>query len=131
MPRIPGPFPGDDTESAYHDIGPWIETASSRCDSYRFDYANQALHVHWVNAPKGHFPFTTYLNVDSSVYRRFAKSASKGRFVNRVLNGYPYRPSSVGEADAPHNPSRSAVKSNPNTTPANYAMYNRFKGKSK
>lgn len=100
----------DDQE---HDFGPWIETGSTRCNRYRYDYANSTLQVVWLNG-RGHI-VTAYRGVDTDTYRRFAQSASKGRFVNQVLNGAPGGYENIGsprqaEADAPSNPNRSAVK---------------------
>ena len=115
------PPPKDDgagvTESASpsddpgHDIGPWIESPSStRCSRYRYDYANQQLQVAWKN--NLHHYVTTYPDTSTEVYRRFARSASKGRFVNRVLNGGGYWPSGP-EKSAPSNPARRQVQSRP------------------
>lgn len=103
--------PWQEADDPSHDFGPWIETASSRATRYRYDYANQALQVEWRNG-RGHV-VTKYSGVDSEIYRRFARSASKGKFVNRVLNGAPggYEPIGHGEEfQAPTNPNRRAVK---------------------
>ena len=104
--NTPSPFQAaDDPE---HDFGPWVETASSRASRYRYDYATGDLFVSWRNGI-GHV-HTAYRGAGSDVYRRFAISASKGKFVNRILNGIPYEPAMPDEIDAPSNPNRRVVK---------------------
>ena len=103
-----GPSPYQAADDQQHDIGPWIEfPQSSRCDAARYDYATRDLQVRWIN--NKHHYVTTYFGVGSDVYRRMMQSASPGKFVNRVLNGYGYSPSTVTEKDAPSNPNRRAV----------------------
>lgn len=100
------PFRNADDQE--HDLGPWIETASTRCNAYRYDYATEDLYVKWRNG-RGHV-VTAYRAVGSETYRRFAQAASKGRFVGHVLDGFFYEPASVDEQDAPSNPNRREVK---------------------
>jgi len=105
--------PADDSQ---HDLGPWIEAPqSSRVSKYRYDYAARQLQVAWANG-KGHG--TTVYGAepggfDSEAYRRFARAVSKGKFVNRILNGYGYAPASPDEINAPSNPLRKVVQSRP------------------
>lgn len=108
----PTPYKAADVEA--YDFGPWVETASSRCTRYRYDYANSVLQVEWRNG-RGHV-VTAYRDVSSEMYRRFARSASKGKFVNRVLNGSAGSYDAIGhneEFAAPSNPNRRAVKHRP------------------
>ena len=102
-----GPSPYQSADDQRHDLGPWVELQSSRCKAARYDYATRDLQVSWVNN-KWHF-VTTYFGVGSDVYRRLCLSASPGKFVNRVLNGYGFNASTVPEKDAPSNPNREAV----------------------
>lgn len=109
MATTNSPFQESDDQS--HDLGPWIETTSSRASRYRYDYANQQLQVTWKNGI-GHV-HTIYSGCDWETYRRFARSASKGRFVNRVLNGVPggYVAAAGAEAiQAPSNPNRRVIQ---------------------
>ncbi len=102
-----GPSPYQSADDPVHDLGPWVELQSSRCKATRYDYATKDLQVSWINN-KHHF-VTTYYGVGSDVYRRLCQSASPGRFVNRVLNGYGYAPSVSSEKEAPSNPNRNPV----------------------
>lgn len=108
MAKTNSPYSPEDFQQ--FDFGPWIESPeSSRVTRYRYDYANRALQVEWKKK-NGHLPGTTYMDAGSDVYRRLARSASKGKFVNRVLNGFSYRPTDPAENYAPSNPSRSTVQ---------------------
>lgn len=104
---MPGPSPYQKSDDTQHDLGPWIELSSTRCKAVRYDYATKDLQVSWINN-KWHY-VTTYYGVGSEVYRRMVRSASPGKFVNNVLNGYGYDPSTVTEKDAPSNPNRNPV----------------------
>ena len=98
--------PSDDKN---HDIGPWAESPqSSRVSRYRYDYATQQLQVQWTNGKNHGY---VYEAVDRDGYQRFARAASKGKFVNRILNGHPYRLMTVDEVNVPSNPSRRALTS--------------------
>jgi len=106
------PSPYQQPDDPDHDLGPWIEAPqSSRLTRYRFDYGTREIQVTWRNG-KGHGT-TVYGAADSEIYRRFARAASKGAMVNRVLNGLPYAPATPDQIDAPSNPNRSAVQSRP------------------
>jgi hypothetical protein len=107
---MPTNSPYQAPDDPQHDLGPWIESPnSSRCSRYRYDYATRQLQVTWTNGI-GHV-HTLYEGVDSEVYRRFARSASKGKFVNRILNGHGYEAAEGNPAiNAPSNPNRSHVQ---------------------
>lgn len=112
--------PADDTS---HDLGPWIEAPSStRVRDYRYDYATGQLQVRWVNRP----PTQGYVYqvgggsvqtrtggdvVGRLVFQRFARAVSKGKYINHVLDGVPYRPAEPDEIQAPSNPDRRALSS--------------------
>jgi len=104
-----GPSPYQPSDDPEHDLGPWIECPqSTRASRYRYDYAARELQVTWKNG-RGHV-HTVYPACDSETYRKFARAVSKGKYVNNVLNGLPYRPYEPDEIDAPSNPNRRAVK---------------------
>lgn len=76
-------------------------TASTRMCSHRFvidttSYSMYGARVGWVcvrfhkNGRNG--PDYVYGPVPFDVYKAFAGSSSKGKFINNVLNGYGYRP---------------------------------------
>ena len=92
-----------------HDLGPWIETASSsRVSRFRFDHLQRQLQVQWRNNKNHGY---LYENVDYEGYRRFARVASKGKHINSVLNGFSYREMFVSEVEAPSNDKRRGVGS--------------------
>lgn len=86
-----------------HDCTPWVEVNSTRMAAIRYDYANDAIQVEWGNGNPGY----VYLEAGYETFRRMVRSASKGKFINRVLNSYSYRPMDPDEQDAPSNPQRS------------------------
>lgn len=112
--------PADD---ARHDLGPWIEAPSStRVRDYRYDYATGELQVRWVNRPPtqgyiyqvGGGTVQTRSGTDVAgrlMYQRFARASSKGRYINDMLNGTPYRAAEPDEIQAPSNPDRRAIRS--------------------
>lgn len=104
---MPGPSPYQEPDDPVHDLGPWVELASSRCDATRYDHATKDLQVSWINN-KWHY-VTTYHNVGYEVYRRLTRSASPGKFVNNVLNGYGYHASTADEMSAVSNPNRNVL----------------------
>lgn len=78
----------EDQESA---PGEWFDFASSRVARARYDYGLRQVQVVFNNGN-----CWVYEQVPPEVFRRFRISASAGKFINRVLNGYPYR-SAQGE----------------------------------
>ena len=90
-------------EKIRSDCGPWIEPASTRVESYRYDYMNRQIQCTWANhIGPGH----TYDVDDYEVFRRFARSTSKGKFINRVLNGYHFEKIDPTVLSLPSNPRR-------------------------
>ena len=65
---------------------PWHEMGSSRVMSARYDPGNSQIQVYFVDGT----PWV-YEDVPRSIYDAFITSSSAGRFVNQVLNQYPYR----------------------------------------
>jgi KTSC domain len=61
---------------------------SSRVDSAGYDSEHQRLYVRFVKPDRS--VGYVYEGVPSNVWRNLIRSASPGRFVNRVLNGYDY-----------------------------------------
>jgi hypothetical protein len=78
------------------DPGPWIGVASSRVTQVRYDYGLRAI---FVQFPSG--VYWVYESVQYAVFYNFLRSASKGRFISRVLNSYPYREALPEEALRP------------------------------
>lgn len=92
-----------------HDLGPWIETPkSTRVESFRYDYLNNAVQVTWRNGGKPYI----YLEVPYEGFRSFARAASKGRYINSGLEDYGgFRPLTPDEEAAQSNPERKAITS--------------------
>lgn len=91
-----------------HDLGPWIETpASSRVSRFRFDHLQRQLQVQWRNGKNAGY---IYENIDYDGYRAFARVASKGKYINRVLNDKVYH-RMVGEEEYPSNEKRRGLGS--------------------
>lgn len=102
-------YAGVDAEGQAHDLGPWIETSSSsRVKAFRFDHLQRQLQVTWRNNKNEGY---LYEGVDYEGYRAFARVASKGKYINRILNGYTYRPMNSTEYEAPSNERRKGVGS--------------------
>jgi hypothetical protein len=90
-----------------HDLGPWTQTpASSRVAAFRYDYLNDALQVTWRNNSNHGY---IYLGVSEEVYMSFGETASKGRYVNNVLNSYDYRLMTPDEIHALSNSQRNML----------------------
>lgn len=104
---MPGPYAQSD--DPVHDLGPWIEApSSSRVRAYRFDYGTNEIQVTWRNNKN---PGYVYRGTDRHLYIRFARAVSKGKMINRVLDGFFYEPISPSELNAPSNPNRQALSS--------------------
>lgn len=65
--------------------GKWVPMSSSRVNSARYDPGLEQVHVVFKDGT----PWV-YDGVPQTVWRSFRRSASPGKFINRVLNGYPY-----------------------------------------
>lgn len=65
--------------------GPWYPMASSRVSEARYDSGLQQIQVIFRDGT----PWV-YDGVQANVWRNFRRSASPGKFINRVLNGYSY-----------------------------------------
>lgn len=73
-------------EAKKESAGAWIPVESSRVATFRYLEKRGELQVHWKNRPE----MWSYYDVPLSVYKRFVNAASKGQFVNSVLNRYDY-----------------------------------------
>ena len=74
-------------------------------EKYRYDYMNKRIQMTWANHKgPGHF----YDVGDYEIFRRLARSSSKGKFVNRVLNGFYFDKIDPTVRDLPSNPQRRA-----------------------
>lgn len=63
----------------------WRAVDSSRVRDARYDTTLHQLHVHFKDGT----PWV-YREVPQNVWNNFKRSSSPGRFINRVLNEYPY-----------------------------------------
>jgi hypothetical protein len=68
-------------------VSPWEFPDSSRVKAYQWDAAQQQLRVRFI---KYGTPWV-YNDVDLATFQAFDAADSKGKFINRVLNSYPYR----------------------------------------
>jgi hypothetical protein len=91
---LPGTAAGYGTSGNY--VSPWSYPDSSRVRAYQWDEALQQLRVRFI---KYDTPWV-YENVDLAVFQQFDAAGSKGRFINSVMNSYPYRHASPDEVDA-------------------------------
>lgn len=62
---------------------------SSRVQEAGYDPGSQRLYVRFVKPVPGGTPWV-YEGVPRNVWRNFRRSASAGKYINRVLNGYNY-----------------------------------------
>jgi len=91
------------------DLSPWVETPeSTRVSRFRYDHISRALQVQWTN---GKNPGYIYDDVPYETYRSFARAISKGKYINAVLNGFPYGRASQDQMDEPSNPARRGIRS--------------------
>ena len=65
--------------------GPWYPMVSSRVSEARYDRGLQQIHVIFRDGT----PWV-YDGVPANIWKNFRRSASPGRFINRVLNGFTY-----------------------------------------
>lgn len=82
------------TERRQSRPGDWHDVASSRVAAIRYDFGLRQIHVIFKDGT----PWV-YADVPNAVYHRFLDSASKGRFINRILNSYPYYRGSFAYGD--------------------------------
>lgn len=66
--------------------GPWLPFESTRVARARYDSGLRQVQVEFDDGT----PWV-YEEVPQNVWRNFRRSASAGKYINRVLNGYPYR----------------------------------------
>jgi hypothetical protein len=77
-------------------VSPWEFPDSSRVRAYQWDEAQQQLRVRFI---KYGTPWV-YNDVDLGTFQAFDAAESKGKFINRVLNSYPYREATDAEESA-------------------------------
>lgn len=71
----------------------FIPMDSSRMQEAGYDAGSQRLYVIWQKPSNSHPDGTwTYHSVPPNVWKNLQRSASPGKFVNRVLNKYRYNP---------------------------------------
>jgi hypothetical protein len=91
---LPGTAAGYGTSGSY--VSPWSYPDSSRVKAYQWDEQLQQLRVRFI---KYNTPWV-YENVDLAVFQQFDAATSKGKYINRVMNSFPYRRASANEEDA-------------------------------
>jgi hypothetical protein len=109
QPAEDDPEDNDDSagESLRTDLGPWAETPNStRVSAYRYDYMKNETQVTWRNNGNAGY---AYSGMSYEDFRRFARVASKGKYINSTLNGFGYRRLTPDEVQAPSNRDRRAV----------------------
>lgn len=82
------------TQEEQSDPLPWHQMSSSRVMTARYDPGNAQVQVYFVDGT----PWV-YEDVPRQVYDAFITASSAGRFINQVLDNYPYRraePSEMG-----------------------------------
>lgn len=84
------PLPTSETlkQEAAYAPGPWEFFDSSRVQRARYDSGQQILEVDWVDGGLSYL----YQDVPPNIWANMQRVASVGKFVNRVLNQYPYAP---------------------------------------
>jgi hypothetical protein len=75
--------------------------------AYRYDYLNREIQVTWRNQNN---PGYAYEDRSYEDFRAFVRIASKGKYINRVLN-FGYRRLTQDEVDLPSNPERRGATS--------------------
>lgn len=79
-------FSGDEEDPEVHPKpGPWIPMSSSRVTQARYDKGLQQVQVEFRDGT----PWV-YDGVPPNVWRSFRRASSPGKYINRVLNNYPY-----------------------------------------
>lgn len=71
----------------------WVAVDSTRVSQMRYDDGLSQIQVYFADGT----PWV-YQNVPEEVYEMFLTSSSKGRFINDVLNTYPYRRAGANES---------------------------------
>jgi hypothetical protein len=81
------PFDGGDelTPEAHPQPGEWVEMDSSRVNRARYDTGLQQVQVVFRDGT----PWV-YDGVPEDVWLSFRSSSSPGRYINNVLDSYPY-----------------------------------------
>jgi hypothetical protein len=78
------------------DPGPWFPVTSTRMRQARYDYGIRAVYVEFTSGI-----YWIYESVPLAVFWQFIRAKSKGKFINRVLNNFPYREADPDEAARP------------------------------
>lgn len=63
----------------------WVNLQSSRIRRAAYDKGTKVIAVQFVDGTPWH-----YADVNGEIWKRLQRSKSPGRFVDRVLNGFPY-----------------------------------------
>lgn len=80
-------------------ITPWEYVSSSRVSAVRYDYDNEKLCVKFIKLGMNLGLAYVYEQIPAVVYMQFVTSDSIGRYINSVLNNFPYHPATEEELE--------------------------------
>lgn len=80
-------------------ITEWEYVASSRIAAVRYDYEEMKLCVKFIKLGMNLGLAYVYEQVPAVIYMQFVQSDSLGRYVNSVLNNFPYHPATEDELE--------------------------------
>ena len=80
-------------------ITEWEYVSSSRIAAVRYDYEEMKLCVKFIKLGMNLGLAYVYEEVPAVIYMQFITSDSLGRYVNSVLNNFPYHPATEDELE--------------------------------
>ena len=80
-------------------ITEWEYVSSSRIAAVRYDYDESKLCVKFIKLGMNLGLAYVYEQVPAVIYMQFVQSDSLGKYVNSVLNNFPYHPATEDELE--------------------------------
>ena len=80
-------------------ITEWEYVSSSRIAAVRYDYDESKLCVKFIKLGMNLGLAYVYEEVPAVIYMQFVQSDSLGKYVNSVLNNFPYHPATEDELE--------------------------------
>jgi hypothetical protein len=80
-------------------ITEWEYVSSSRIAAVRYDYEEMKLCVKFIKLGMNLGLAYVYEQIPPPIYMQFVQSDSLGKYVNSVLNNFPYHPATDDELD--------------------------------
>jgi hypothetical protein len=80
-------------------ITEWEYVSSSRIAAVRYDYEEMKLCVKFIKLGMNLGLAYVYEQVPAVIYMQFVQSDSLGKYVNSVLNNFPYHPATEDELE--------------------------------